>query len=70
MQKLLDAYRATATFKLAQKIRSHERKHQMATCLLSKEDSDLLADAIHHANTGDEHFYQSDDGRTRGTYGL
>jgi len=52
MQKLLNNYRAAPTVKNAQKLRAYERSHPMAVCMLSKEDSDLLADAVHKANTG------------------
>jgi hypothetical protein len=52
MTKLLAAYRSAPTLKNAQKVRAYDRCHQMAACLLSREDADLLADAIHHANKG------------------
>jgi hypothetical protein len=52
MQKLLTAYRANPTFKNAQKVRAYERSHPMAMCLLMREDADLVADAIYHANQG------------------
>ena len=52
MTKLLNTYRATPSLANAQKLRSYERKHPMAACLLVREDADLLADAIHHANKG------------------
>lgn len=52
MKKVLDAYRANPTYAKAQKVRAYERSHPMAACMLSKEDADLLADAIHHANRG------------------
>jgi hypothetical protein len=51
MSKLLNTYRAAPTFKNAQKIRAYERKHMMAVVCLPKEDQDLVATAIHHANT-------------------
>jgi len=51
MQKLLTAYRSAPTFKNAQKVRAYERSHPMAVVMLSREDSALVADAIHHANT-------------------
>ncbi len=54
MNKLLTSYRATPTFKLAQKIRAYDRAHPMATCLLTRDDADLVATAIHHANTPQE----------------
>jgi hypothetical protein len=50
MTKLIAAYRAAATVKNAQKLRAYERSHPMAVCMLTREDADLLADAIHHAN--------------------
>ncbi len=53
MKKLLEVYKANATRKNAQKIRAYERSHPMATCMLSKADADLVADAIHRANTGE-----------------
>lgn len=53
MNKLLAAYRATPTLKNAQKVRSYDRSHPMAACMLSREDADLLADAIHQANMGE-----------------
>jgi hypothetical protein len=51
MNKLLNVYRASPTFKNAQKIRAYERKHSFSVCLLSPEDQALVANAIHHANT-------------------
>ena len=50
MSKLLASYRSAPTFKNAQKIRAYARKHSLATCLLNREDADMVADAIHHAN--------------------
>lgn len=50
MQKLLNTYRSDRDVATARKIRAYDRKHAMAACLLSREDGDLLADAIHHAN--------------------
>jgi hypothetical protein len=52
MNKLLIAYRANPTFKLAQKIRAYDRSHPFAACLLVPADADTLADAIHCANVG------------------
>jgi hypothetical protein len=52
MTKLLTAYRASASLKTAQKLRAYARSHPFAACLLSKDDADLLADAIHNANKG------------------
>lgn len=54
MNKLLDllnTYRGLRTLAAAQKVRAYERKHPMAAVLLNKLDADMLADAIHHANT-------------------
>lgn len=51
MQKLLIAYRAKPTFANARKVRAYERSHPMALCLLTRDDANLVADAIHHANT-------------------
>lgn len=51
MTKLLNAYRANPTFNNARKLRAYERSHPMSACMLSREDADLLATAIHHANT-------------------
>jgi hypothetical protein len=51
MNKLISAYRVTPTLKNAQKLRAYERSHPMAVCMLSRADADLVADAIHHANT-------------------
>jgi hypothetical protein len=51
MQKLLNAYRANPTFKNAQRIRAYERAHMMSLCCLSVEDQNMVATAIHHANT-------------------
>lgn len=50
MLKLLNAYQADRTIKNAQRIRSYERKHPMCACMLDSTESDLVADAIHHAN--------------------
>jgi hypothetical protein len=50
MLKLLTIYRANQTLKNAQKLRAYARAHPFSACLLSNEDSDLLANAIHHAN--------------------
>ena len=52
MQKLLNTYRADKSLKTAQKIRTHERAHPFSRLMLSIEDGDLVADAIHHANHG------------------
>jgi len=50
MTKILNSYRAKPTTANARKVRSYERSHPMARCMLSIADCDLLADAIHHAN--------------------
>jgi hypothetical protein len=50
MTKLLTAYRAAPTLKNAQKLRTYDRSHPMSACMLTREDGDLLADAIHQAN--------------------
>jgi len=52
MNKLLTTYRADPTLKNAQKIRAHDRAHPMSRSVLSKDDADLVADAIHKANAG------------------
>jgi hypothetical protein len=51
MSKLLNTYRANPTFKNAQKVRAYERSHPMSVCMLTREDADLVAAAIHQANT-------------------
>lgn len=51
MAKLLASYRAKPSFANARKIRAYERAHPMALCCMSRDDADLIADAIHHANT-------------------
>lgn len=50
MSKLLNSYRASKSVKDAVKLRTYERSHPMAVCMLAREDADLLADAISHAN--------------------
>lgn len=50
MQKLLIAYAADPSVKNAVKLRTYDRAHPMARCMLSVDDADLLADAINHAN--------------------
>ncbi len=50
MTKLLDKYRSDRSPANARKLRAYERTHPMAVCLLTREDADLLADAIHQAN--------------------
>ena len=53
MLKLIAAYTAQPTLKSAQKVRAYERSHPMAVCMLTQEQSDVLATAIHHANKGE-----------------
>jgi hypothetical protein len=50
MAKLLNKYRANKTISNARMLRAYERLHPMAVCSLTREDADLLADAIHQAN--------------------
>jgi hypothetical protein len=52
MAKVLNTYRIAPTFKNAQKVHAYERTHPMARAVLSREDMDLLIDAICHANIG------------------
>jgi hypothetical protein len=52
MSKLITTYRTAPTLKNAQKLRAYERAHPMAVCMLSRDDADLLANAITHANRG------------------
>lgn len=54
MNKLLATYRANPSFANARKVRAYERAHPFALCLLTREDANLVADAIHHANTPQE----------------
>jgi hypothetical protein len=51
MGKLVCAYQANKSVRNAKAIRDYSRKHPMAVCMLSKADADLVADAIHQANT-------------------
>ena len=51
MLKVLAQYRANPTFANARKVRAYERSHPMCMCMLSRDDADLVATAIHHANT-------------------
>lgn len=46
MSKLLANYRADKSMANAIKLAAYDRKHPMAACLLSVEDTDLLAQAI------------------------
>ena len=52
MYKLLIAYQIAPTLKNAQKVRAYDRSHPMARCLLLANDHNLVASAIHHANSG------------------
>lgn len=52
MLKILKAYQANPTLKNAQKVRTYHREHPMSCAMLYREESDLLATAIHHANLG------------------
>jgi pyrimidine deaminase RibD-like protein len=52
LSKLILAYYADRSLKNAQKIRAYTRKHPMVSCLLCKQDADVVADAIHQANQG------------------
>lgn len=54
MLKLLEKYNADKTLKNAQAVRAYGRKHPFSACLLTLELSNLLADAIHHANKGSQ----------------
>jgi hypothetical protein len=51
MTKLIEQFRNDRTnVKLAVRIRTYARKHPMTACLVTLEQADLLADAIHLAN--------------------
>ena len=52
MQKLINSYRTNKNLKNAQKIRDYERAHPFCRLMLSLEDGDLAAEAIHQANQG------------------
>ena len=49
MQKLLNAYRADPTLKNADKLRAYDLKHPFGSCMLTREDGELLNDAIHRS---------------------
>jgi hypothetical protein len=51
MQKLLAAYQAKPTFTNARRVRAYERSHPMCLVLLTRDEANMVADAIHHANT-------------------
>ena len=50
MQKLLNTYRADPSFANARKLRAYERAHPFASCMLTREDDELLNNAILQAN--------------------
>jgi hypothetical protein len=52
MNKLIAAYKADRSLKNANKLRSYERAHPFCRLMLSIEDGDVVADAIHQANRG------------------
>lgn len=54
MTKLIAAYRNDPSIKNARKLERYERAHPMAVCLLSKEDSELLNEALNACDTADE----------------
>jgi hypothetical protein len=53
MTKVLASYRANPVADNARKLRAYTRKHPMASCMLTPEDSALLRIAIEHANRAD-----------------
>ena len=53
MSKLLAQYRAAPTLKNAQKVRAYERKHPMAVCMLTADESETLKQAVFEANSAD-----------------
>jgi len=50
MHKLVTAYRAAPTLKLAAKIRTYVHTHPMSRCLIDATDNALVTVAINHAN--------------------
>jgi len=50
MARLITTYQQTPTLANAQRIRAYERKHPMCMVMLDREQADVVADAIHHAN--------------------
>jgi hypothetical protein len=52
MLKLLAAYRADRSIKSARRVREYHLSHPMACCILCRDDSDLLAEAITRAMSG------------------
>lgn len=53
MNKLLHQYHLNPTLKLAQKIRAYARAHPFDARMMDRDEADLLADIIHHANSGE-----------------
>ena len=52
MSKLLAAYKSSPTLQNAKRVRAYDRAHMMASCLLTLEESNLLAEAIRQASNG------------------
>jgi hypothetical protein len=52
MSKLLERYILAPTYANAQKVRAYDRKHPMASMMLNGVEGNVLATAIHHANSG------------------
>ena len=52
MLKVLTRYFDSPTLRNAQAVRSYERSHPFGRTILTFEQHEVLADAIHHANTG------------------
>ena len=52
MNKLLAAYKTSPTLQNAQRVRAYDRAHMMASCMLSAEETGLLAEAIRQASNG------------------
>jgi hypothetical protein len=50
MSKLLATYKSAPTLQNAKRVRAYDAKHMMAACLLSPEETNLLAEAIRQAN--------------------
>jgi hypothetical protein len=53
MAKLIAKYLADPSLKNAQALRNYNRKHSMASCMLSDEEKGLLVAAIYQANSHD-----------------
>lgn len=47
MTKLLTAYAANPSLKMARKLRAHDQAHPMARCMLTVTELELLVSAIH-----------------------